>query len=439
MRKAKRDTALYRRGQFWLDWDRKGDGNLRSPFLTVFWYDPERRRQRSASTGTAELGDAQRWLDAFYLEQTTGRAICHACGQAIGTAAGYLVTDAISAYQLDHGAKQASAKAIAARLAHPVRYIASLRSALVTCEEVDERWISGFRAWAEKQPIVGAQGKTRTRSLSTVEGSVAQLQAAINHAWRRGDTRSAAKFKPISIRELNRTPQHRSDLAELAAMFRYCVDPRPPRKVEWSATIRQARIRERAALHRFLILSVATLARPDAVHDASLDPKRKQWNGNARILSLNPAGRRQTKKYRAAVPVAWQVAHHLDAEARKPKPGFFVGPKSVRKAWEAMAEEIGLPTEGEAGTKLLRRSMADLLRQQLPAEAWGEIEIFLGHAKFDHVSDLYAPFRPDYLRRALAVIEGIIDDIERAVPGAFHRKCTGDGATLVPLAVAKNG
>jgi hypothetical protein len=52
------------------------------------------------------------------------------------------------------------------------------------------------------------------------------------------------------------------------------------------------------------------------------------------------------------------------------------------------------------------------------------------------VSDLYAPFRPDYLRRALTVIEGVIDEIETAAPGAFHRTCTGEGATVIPLARA---
>lgn len=45
--------------------------------------------------------------------------------------------------------------------------------------------------------------------------------------------------------------------------------------------------------------------------------------------------------------------------------------------------------------------------------------MFLGHDKFDDVSDLYAPFRPDYLRRALAVVENIIDELEILAPGAF--------------------
>lgn len=440
MPKKKRDSALYRRGgrergQFecWLAWDRRADGSLRSPYPAVFWYDRERRRHRSASTGTADLEAAKRFTDAFFLEHSTGRSTCHACGQPINSAAGHLVTAAIANYQLEHGDNQKSAKAIAARLAHVVDYIATLPDPGVTCDQVDERWIGRFRSWAEKRPVVGQQGKSRKRSLSTIETSVIQLQAAINHAWKRGDTRAAARFKPQPIRELNRTPQHRSGIDQLAAMFRYCVDPTPMKGKPWSDEIRKARTRERASLHRFLILSVATLGRPDAVHDVSLKPERRQWNSQARILALNPAGRRQTQKYRATVPIGWAVARHLDEAAGRKKPGFFVGVKSVRKAWEAMASELGLPIAGEAGTKLVRRSVAEILRQRLPSEAWGEIEMFLGHARFDAVSDLYAPFKPDYLRRALGAIESVIDEIEKAVPGALFRTCTGVGGEVIPM------
>ena len=35
------------------------------------------------------------------------------------------------------------------------------------------------------------------------------------------------------------------------------------------------------------------------------------------------------------------------------------------------------------------------------------------------VTSLYAPFSPAYLKRALAVVEEILDEIERAVPRAF--------------------
>jgi integrase len=410
MPKKKRERPLYQRGGFRLDWDRHSDGSLRSPNLAVFWYDPVSGRGRSNSTGTTVVEEGKAWLDAFYLERSSGRAVCPTCLRPIDLAAGHLVSDAIANYQTLHADRLPSSGAISARLSHMLDYLATLPNPAVPCETVDETFIARFRDWSAKEPIVSPKGQERERTPSTTEASVAQLSAAINFAYRRGDTNGPARFKAVPIRELNRTPQHRADVDELAAMLRYCVAPDAK-----DAEERARRLKERAALHRFLMISIATLARPDAAHDVSTLVKRKQWNAKARILSLNPAGRRQTKKYRATVRVAWQVAHHLDQDKAK----FFVGPKSIRKAWEGMADDLGLPIEGESGMKLIRRSVANIVRERLPAEAWDEIEMFLGHRKFDAVSDLYAPFQPTYLKRATAEIETLIGEIEKRTPGAF--------------------
>ena len=61
-----------------------------------------------------------------------------------------------------------------------------------------------------------------------------------------------------------------------------------------------------------------------------------------------------------------------------------------------------------------------------------QIEIFLGHQRFDAVSDLYAPFRRTYLRRAQAEIE-TIDEIEALAPGAFYRVCIPSSGKVVPI------
>lgn len=421
MPRAKRQKGLYHRGPYTLDWDCRADGSLRSPYLAVFWYDRERGGNRSASTRTADVEAGKRFLDALYLERTGGCAVCPTCQRPFDNHGGLLVADAVTTYQVLHGDKQESAGAIANRLAHVIDYIATLPNPAVTCDQVDERWISGFRAWAERQPIVSPTGKERARSLSTVENSVLQLAAAIRFA------KLVPRFKAQPVKVLNRTPHHRSDIAELAAMFRYCVAPQADTD-RW----RERAIASRAALHRFLIISVVTLARPDAAYDVSTDPKRGQWISRARVLNLNPRGRRQTKKYRATVRVAWQVAHHLDATR-----GYFVGPKSIRTAWDAMAAELGLPREGEAGTKLIRRSMAHLLRSRgVPVE---QLELMLGHRKIDSTSELYAPFDPGYMAEAVAEIEAIIDELETLVPGAFSRSKAGDGASVIPLRGLKNG
>lgn len=223
MPKAKRDATVYRRGKYWLDWDRKRDGSLRSPYLAVFHYDPATRRIRSASTGATDDDAGKRFLDALYLKNETGQVICPTCGQARNAATSYLLMDAIEAYQADVGDDRASASAIRSRLRHIVDYVASLPDPAVQATAVDERWVNGFRKWAIKQPIVSPTGNKRQRSLSTIETSVAQLSAAINHAHRSKQILTGSGFKTVPFKEVNRTPQHRSDVEELAVMFCYAL------------------------------------------------------------------------------------------------------------------------------------------------------------------------------------------------------------------------
>lgn len=408
--------GLYQRGPYWLDWDRKRDGTLRSPNLAIFWYDAERGRIRSTSTGTGEEREGRAALDRHFLTTTEGSTICPTCGQRRPGATGYFVTDAIADYL-----SIKDDTIISARLAHVLDYIGTLPSPAIRCEQVNEDWVAGFRKWATVQPVVHTSGKVREkpRALSTVENSLIQLAAAIRRAHARGDAARPPQFRPIPTKELNQTPRRRLSIDELAAAFRYATDPRYPSK--------------RGALHRFLIASVATAARPDAVHDINVDQARRQWSEDTRVLALNPAGRRQTKKYRATVIAPWQFALHL-----KGAKGFYVGASSVRSAFDSMCDELGWPKDGEVGMKIIRRSIAQLLRDPARGVPTEQIELQLGHRRIDSVTDLYAAFDPAYLRDATRALEAIIDEIETRVPGAFHRKDTGDGATVIPLRGAKS-
>lgn len=427
MPKKKRQKPLYQRGPFWLGWDLGPAGERRSPYLAIFWHDPERGGNRSKSTRTADLEDGKTALDAFFLEQTRGESHCPTCGEPRRASRGYFVSAAIADYLLGHARRLESYDAIRARLDHILDYCDSISGPAPTCDAIDEPWIQRFRDWAAKRPIISPKkGEERQRSASTIEGSVAQLGAAISWSYRRGDAAGPPRFKAIPLRGLNQTPQHRSGIAEIAAMFRYCVAPDVSREIErgqWGrrqephseAQLIEIRRRERAALHRFLMFSVATMARPDAAHDFSLAPERGQWIPAAQIINLNPKGRRQTRKFRATIPAARQIVPIISAAPK----GFFVGPKSIRKAWERMAADLALPGEREAGTKLIRRSISNLARERLPQEAWGELSMFMGHDSTDPITDLYAPFSPRYLRRALGALEAIIDEIQAQAPGAF--------------------
>lgn len=88
-----------------------------------------------------------------------------------------------------------------------------------------------------------------------------------------------------------------------------------------------------------------------------------------------------------------------------------------------MRQQLGLPTGGEAGPKLIRRSMATIVRKRIGEGSWPQGKMMLGHVKFD-VSDIYAIPDPANLGLALEATETIIEEIEKLCPGAFYRIVT---------------
>lgn len=417
MPRRSKARGVYCRGPYWLDFDRRSDGTLRTPNFCIFWYDPGAGRNRSISARTADEQEARRALDRHYLQNTEGQIICPTCGQRrTDRETSYFVADAIADYLA-----QKNDRTLEHRLGHVVDYLATLSSPGVRCRQIDDDWVKRFREWLLKQPVVLSSGALRPepRSLSTVENSVLQLAAAINAAHKRGDISRPAQFKVRPGHEVNHTPKRRLSVGELAAAFRYATDPRFPKK--------------RKMLHRFLMLAVGTAARPDAVYDFSTDPARAQWDADRSVLTLNPKGRAQTRKYRAIVKVPYQLVAHINETS-----GFFVPTQSVRSAWDSMCDELGWPKDREAGTKLIRRSMAQLLRDPMRGVPTEQLELQLGHRRIASTTDIYASHDPAYLAAATRAIEAVIDEIEALAPGAFHRSDTGEKPNVVPIGAAKS-
>lgn len=89
----------------------------------------------------------------------------------------------------------------------------------------------------------------------------------------------------------------------------------------------------------------------------------------------------------------------------------------VKLGWKA--------NEGELGTKLIRRSIAQLIWYRLPESSIAELQIQLGHRRETNETDLYAAFKRAYLKDVVAAITEIIEEIEHLALGAFHRTPTG--------------
>lgn len=448
MAKRRAQEIIYRRGRYWLAWDEKSDGTRRSPFPAVFWYDESAGRVRSASTRTEDVEEAKGILDARYIVETQGEAICPTCRQPLRRS-GILISDAIAAYLTLVANERSSADAIRPRLDHVLNYLETLPSSAVTCEEVDDNWIERFRRWNLAQPIVSVRRakdpvsgrmvdirKERPRAPGTVEASVRMLGAAVNLALDPSGKTKPARFSARKPKDVSRTPNLRIKLPMLAAMFRYATDP------AWRGP--------RDNLHRFLIGSLITLGRPDAVYDISVSAERGQWSSDFRVLALNPRGRTQTTKHRSTVKIPTQGAQVLDelaaraerarSNAERQRVSYLVPVGDVGTAWDRMCGHLGLPIgQGEAGQKLIRRSVSTMLRARKVAK--DDIELFMGHRVLDPVTDLYAPYDPEYLESAMIELEAICADLESLVPDAFslhiHRSNTGDASNIVSLEEAR--
>ena len=386
-----RSLPIYQRGKFRLK-ARKGRN------YDIVWYDQSTGFNRSISTGSKDVRIASDQLDREYLK-SEGRPTCPTCHRPWDGQTPTLALDAIVDYLLlsEGKAGLVSAKT---RLAHVANFL-QLRPETL-CIEIDERWIETFRQWRLKQKYKG-----KSPSLSYIEGSIMQLAAAIT-----ATQPMPAKFKARQMASLSQSPEHRSDVKELAAMFDYAL----------TYDIRDN-------LLRYLRAAVATWARPDAIYDIHSD----NWRAKARVLQLNPANRPQTKKYRPVIPVAAQFALILDELV-----GNYISVNSIKHSWSKMGDEIGLPGGREAGEKLIRRSMATLARRELGEADWIQGRIMLGHVK-STTSDIYALPNPAQIGRALEVTESIIEDIEKLCPNAFQRTYSAQKFDFGEFKGAKTG
>lgn len=339
----------------------------------------------------------------------------------------YDVSMALLDYYLEHGSKQSSAEAIKARLKHMQRFIdrevkAGRLSDPVLPDMIDNNFLNRFREWLLAEPIVARKkneqgewvaGKSRPRSPATVEESIIQLKAALNHAWQNRRILYVPPIKHKTRPEVSAARTDRITVAQMAEMLDYTC------RGAGNYAGHAARL---LPLRRYLIAAICTLARPDAIMDMSVRPERRQWLREDRRFALNPVGRIQTKKHRPVIVVndlleEWLCATQdwfvcREKTAVNPETGEEViiqtGVASIRSAWDTMRETLKLPQSW--GPKLLRHSMATELRRR-GVDPW-ELAGQLGHRVLK-TSELYAAYDPNYLSTVQAGIGDIVEDLRK--------------------------
>ncbi|WP_375197991.1 hypothetical protein [Sphingobium sp.] len=285
-------------------------------------------------------------------------------------------------------------------------------------------FVNAFRAWLSERPVEwknkdGEVTVSRPRSPAAVEAAIAQLIAVLNHAANADPPRSDKRptYRPLPAAQVQRKRRTRIGAPELAEMLKYAADAEKPR----------------GSLHAFLIGTLCTIARPSSVVDISVQPARQQWWPGSATIDLNPAGRRQTKKFRPMLPVLplldrWLCAEYADwlavEDGLKPSRGWLVnyygrGIQDVDRAWDTMLGALDYPTGREWRSYVLRHSLATLCRNR-GAERW-DLEGFMGH-RAPSQTEVYAMGEFPSVQKAL---QGIIDELDQRAPGTLHRVHTG--------------
>lgn len=430
--------GVYQRGEFWLDLARGAGGRPISGNWYIWWYDAATGHQRRKSTSTGDIRVACDALDAHFLATHKPTAD----EQSI-----YCVAEAMTDYWLLHGQHQSSADAIKARLKLFRRFLGHEEAAArlpdpFTPDMIDDQFLVRFRAWAIADPIVARKkdaagewidGMSRPRQASTVEESVIQLKAAVKHAY---DNRRIRYLPPIKHKTRSAVTAKRNDrmsLAGIGELLDYTLTGA-------GSYTTPARL---LPLRRYIIGAICTVARPDAILDMNVDPKRAQWMKDSGLFALNPAGRIETNKRRPVLPVVpllerwfdqtdeWFICQERQSfdEDQQIDVVEQIRVGSIRSAWDTARGALGIPAG--RGPKYLRHSMATILANRgVPSD---EISLVLGHRVLDPMTEVYVIHDPNYLKNFRAALEDVLADLTKMAGTALHPKLTQANSNVTVL------
>ena len=156
----------------------------------------------------------------------------------------------------------------------------------------------------------------------------------------------------------------------------------------------------------FILLMIATAARPDAVLDLTFD----RCDMERRLITLNPEGREQTKKHRPVVRMPEGILGLIEDRRSTATCPYIVSYKntqvtSVKRAWRLLRDAADLDDQVQPYS--LRHTMARWLRAK-SVPAW-EVAAQLGHKQKNmSTTEIYAPFDPAYLEHSTRAIDELL-------------------------------
>lgn len=387
-----RETSPYIVGDFWLDKRRDG----KSPAIwQIASYDPETRSICYRSTRRRDLEDAKGKIHA-HVEKARAKQ-----PQSPTDAK---VIPLLFLYWEEHGKGVVSPATIASSIRAFIGFLMQDEEAGLDLRvaDISPNLFTRFRQWrmAPHSWDVPWGDKTFRHSTSGVCGESVQrnlddIRAALSHHADNGRLPYAPKV-PAVPEEFRSPPKDRVlTLAELGAIVAFTRDD--------------------IDTHRFVLLMLATLARPEAA--MQFDP-REQWDIAYKLIDLHPSEWKRTKKVNPVVPAIPEMAPILEAW----RGSNIIKVASKKRAWRTLRRALGLGPEVVA--KTIRHSGATILRtRRVPFE---EIETQLGHRVLKKTSRVYAKYDPDYLGNARDALSTLFREVmaEAAKWDAGHLRAT---------------
>ena len=390
-RLSSRDPKPGQIGNYWLSKKPGREGKADAWCRT--WYEKRTRQTCRVSLGTSDFQEASITLASWVV--TNDRSAKARPDQI-------LIEKVLLTYWEDHAKNVAGRRAQWNGLAYWQEFWTGRTVAEITPQEQRR-----FRQWLASK---GA-------GLSGVDRILSVGRAALNRA--------------VKWQELSEAPHI---FATLTAEDRRSREPkgRPIAAIELARLIDAAKSRH---MLMYLLIASNTLARPGAI----LDLRRSQFDEPHLRLDLNPAGRRQNKKFRPVLPVTPSLLPWLRGD-RAPNVRYvsYGGAPidSITHAWRLLRE--GADLDDKVQPYSIRHGMArEMRKRKVPSE---QISLFLGHLPkgSDATTSIYAPYEPDYCADAVAAIESVMAEVRSHLRRANIDQPELDVAKLAKTVGTKN-
>ena len=329
-----------------------------SAYLYRFWNDTGARRTRRASLGTANLEDAKQRLAEIVVK-----------GEARTPSAALAIV--LENYFEARTDKLPSKK--------PARSAGAL---MLQC------WGEGMRVHTAvseaEQKRFAEWSLARGHSLAYVSRNLSVLAAALAHAGITGDV----------------------FYNEGRMMQAWALQAKAPRRVFVPSDADFAKLLNANMpdnLFRWLVMASLTGGRPEALIDLSPASRLK----DAKLIDLNPEGRRQNKKFRPLLREPKALTGWLDKWEQDGLDAFggfycsYTSRNGLKMALARVRRDIDLP---KLSLYSVRHKVTTVLRASRVAS--DEVAFQLGHRRPDNrMTDRYGEYNPDYLKRTAAALD----------------------------------